>query len=268
MDTKMEIEQLAREIRELLSKLDTTFWEVHVEDRDMVNGTDRHDNIEWLFHGTRRLYYKICLFLELRGLNAYLEMFRSRYANAVYDRDDSLQGSMLRYSEYEPSMIILEEFRDFLSVFPDVRSREREKSTDRLRMILDNTRSILTQTNTQPENEAKVYNAVRWFIDVVYPSTRHGGSTRFQKKFTNYKPDILIPELQSAVEYKYVRSGKSFGTYLDQLKTDADSYTGDPDYKYFYAVVYFENSGELSPHGFNHGVTEKQFPDNWTVIAV
>jgi len=55
---------------------------------------------------------------------------------------------------------------------------------------------------------------------------------------------------------------------LDQIKTDADCYEGDPEYKFFYAVLYFQDPSKHIPAAFQHAVIEKSFPENWTVLAV
>jgi len=52
------------------------------------------------------------------------------------------------------------------------------------------------------------------------------------------------------------------------LKTDADNYKGDSNYRFFYAVVFFEVKSELNQPQFKAAVLEKEFPDNWTIIAL
>ncbi|WP_242203226.1 PD-(D/E)XK nuclease domain-containing protein [Aestuariivivens insulae] len=105
-------------------------------------------------------------------------------------------------------------------------------------------------------------------FDLNKSTTRNLGKARFVKKFTTYHPDILVPEISSAVEYKYIRKGAGIETYLDQIKTDADNYEGDPEYKFFYAVIYFEDKSVINPAGFKQAVIEKKFPENWTLIPL
>ena len=166
-------------------------------------------------------------------------------------------------------MVIHDEFREFLSRFPEFDYEFSNRSeTNQLKQILENTNGIIQKTKTVVGTEKSIYDPVRWLIEIVFPLTRMAGKGRFIKKFTRYQPDILVPEVRSAVEYKIIRTGDNPGIFLDQLKTDADGYTGDPDYKFFYAVVFFESKDELNPEAFKHAVIEKSFPDNWTILAL
>ena len=70
------------------------------------------------------------------------------------------------------------------------------------------------------------------------------------------------------MEYKYIRKGENIEKYIDQIKTDADNYKGDSEYKFFYAVVYFGDKAEHNPEAFKNAVNEKSFPDNWTIMAM
>ena len=75
MDKKEEIKNLAAEIRSQLSKLESVFWEAYVEPTyndeqyvsiDSYPNYEEEDKKTWLFHGTRILYYKICLFFRVK----------------------------------------------------------------------------------------------------------------------------------------------------------------------------------------------------------
>lgn len=66
----------------------------------------------------------------------------------------------------------------------------------------------------------------------------------------------------------YYGKGQNIEKFLDQIKTDADNYEGDPEYNFFYAVLYFQERAELNPEAFRHAVENKKFPENWTLISV
>lgn len=279
-DRKEEILVLSIEISTQLHKLEVTFWEVYVypgnEEEYYEDGNgqfhfnyEREDKITWLFYGTRSLFYKICLFLELKNVSLYYKMFIDKFQPIINDEKKVCKSRGPLYTDDEPSMIIHDEFREFLRSFQEFDTDYFQKlEVNKLKQILENTNQILAKTNSKVTNETSIYTPIKWFVEIVYPTMRSLGKARFIKKFTTYHPDILIPEISSAVEYKYIRKGTGIGTYLDQIKTDADSYIGDPEYKLFYAVVYFEDKSEINPAGFRQAVVEKKFPENWTLIAL
>lgn len=273
---KGEIEHLASEIKSLLSEMETAFFEVYVEPGYYGDIGSRYDDWQlsdkdkWLYYGTRILYYRICVFLEAKGLLEFQKIFINKYQAKIESEKDVKKSESPRYEESEPSMVILDEFREFLSPFEEFDyKRDRKISHDKLKSILSNSKNVLNKLKINPKSEPVIYKNIRWFIEMVYPTTRARNKSRFIKKFSTYQPDILIPEINTSVEYKLIKRGKNIGTYLDQLKTDADSYTGDPEYKKFYAVVYFEDAlADLKDDSFKVAVMEKGFPDNWEIIAI
>lgn len=279
-ERKKEIEVLSKEINTQLHKLEVTFWEVNVhpgsyhdyyedENGQVRFDWERDDKKTWLFYGTRTLYYKICLFLELKNVPLYYKMFTDKFQEIINDQEKTTISRASLYVDGEPSMIIHDDFREFLNSFQEFDTEYSKKlEVNKLKQILENTNSILSKTNTKVTTETSIYAPVKWFVEITYPTMRSLNKARFIKKFTTYHPDILVPEVSSAVEYKYIRKGEKVEKYLDQIKTDADNYENDPEYKYFYAVVYFEDKAEINPAGFRQAVVEKKFPDNWTIFPI
>jgi REase_DpnII-MboI len=274
---KPELKYLETEIKKSLNDLEVTFWETYVDvhdyefdDRENFHPDyEKEDNETWLFHSTRRLFYKICLFLELKELTVYLEMFKLKFSSSINDAVEVRKSRGPLYSEIEPSMIILDDFRDFLSPLIEFGFEEKNKiKFNKLKLILENTNQILSKTKTKVTNETSIYLIIKWFINVVYPSSRSLNKARFIEKFKTYQPDILIPEISSAIEYKYIRKGSGLGNYIDQLKTDADNYKDDDLYRFFYAIVVFEDKSEINHASFQQGIKEKRFPENWEIIAL
>lgn len=280
MDQKSEIEKLASEISSLLHKLEVTFWEAYIDpaNHDDYEPTEygqfyydyqKEDNRKWLFYGSRILYYKICLFLEWKNAPMYLKMFKNKFQPIIDIEKKVTESRGPLYSDDEPSMIIHDEFREFLSSFQEFKSDYNQKlEVNKLKLILENTNSIIAKTKTTITNETSIYNPVKWFVETIFPTTRSLNKARFIKKFSTYHPDILIPEISSAVEYKFIRTGINVEKYLDQIKVDADNYEDDPEYRFFYAVVFFENKSEINPGGFKQAISEKKFPENWIVMCL
>lgn len=271
MNKENELKSLTTKIKNRLSLLEGYFWDVFVETAyyDEPNHVDevKDDKETYLFHGTKELYYWICLFLELRNLSAYLDLFITKFNPYIDDKGKVLDSRNPLYQDSEPSMIILDDFRNFLSAFPEF-SEFDKVPTDKLYNVLSATSSILEKTNIQPKAEPIIYKTVHWFLAQIYPKSKLLNRAKFFDLFTSYIPDILIPEIASAVEYKFIRKGKNIANYLNELKTDADNYKGDSNYRFFYAVVFFEVKSELNQPQFKAAILEKGFPDNWTIIAL
>lgn len=271
MNKENELKIIIDNIKNRLAQLESYAWDVYVEPGYSGESTfddyERSDKDTWLHFGTRQLYYWISLFIEMKNYPLYLSMFTSKFGSYI---DDSKRVKKVHdpfSAESDPSMIILDEFREFLSAFSEFSAYEKIR-TNKLLSILSHTNAMLLKTNTTITNETSIYDVMKWFIEIVYPRTLRLKKARFSDKFTHYEPDILVPEISCAVEYKYVRTGQNISTYLNQLKNDAENYKGDVNYRFFYAVVYFQDKTDLNQEAFKVGVAEKGFPDNWMIIAV
>jgi hypothetical protein len=66
---KPELKYLEIEIKKSLNELESIFWKTYVNDYDseiedrenFYHDYEKQDNETWIFHGTRRLFYKITL---------------------------------------------------------------------------------------------------------------------------------------------------------------------------------------------------------------
>lgn len=277
MTRNIEIEYLAKEIQRLLSSLEYNFFQVVVSTsyeneatiRDGFIESLEEDNKTWLFHGTKEVYFKICLFLELKNVPLYYAMFTNKFAAIINDEKVVMKSYGGLYNDSEPSMIIHDEFREFLSAFHEFNFEAMKKfETNKLKLILENTNSILDKTNTKVSNETSIYKPIKWFVEIIYPRVKSLNKARFINKFSTYHPDILVPEISSAVEYKYIRKGQNPEKFLNEIKIDADNYKGDPEYKFFYAIIYFQDKNELNPEAFKQVLLDKKFPDNWVIIPL
>lgn len=135
-----------------------------------------------------------------------------------------------------------------------------------LETILKNTEYIINQLNLKPKSEASVYNAVKHVIFSIFFKSKNAGSN-FLKISKEFKPDILVPEAKSAVEYKYAKDETKLKATIEQIAADAKGYTGDSEYEYFYAVFYVTKDfwGE---NRFYEAWKEFNFPENWIPIYI
>lgn len=133
-----------------------------------------------------------------------------------------------------------------------------------LENILTNTAIILKELKETPKSETQVYNAVKFVIKSTFPDSVLL-SEPFYKTAKCYKPDILIPSINTAVEYKYAEDEQRLIKTIEEILIDVMGYSNHPIYKTFYAVFYLK-PGICSEKRFKIIWEEKKFPNNWKPI--
>lgn len=92
-------------------------------------------------------------------------------------------------------------------------------------------------------------------------------SEAFIKTAKAYKPDILLPHLKCAIEYKYAKDENKLIETIDQILVDVKGYDKNASYNLFYAVFYAK-PGIWTKKKFKTVWNEKGFPKNWKSIFV
>jgi hypothetical protein len=136
-----------------------------------------------------------------------------------------------------------------------------------LESLLENTAHLLKLLKIKPKSETQVSRPVREVVKLMFEGSRNPPAGRFIKTFKYYKPDILVPDLSVAVEYKFIPSLNALNAALAGISDDAMGYTADPQYRLFYAVFYFARS-LVSEKRFGAAWAEKRFPKEWVPIYV
>lgn len=210
--------------------------------------------------------YNLCIaYLESKNLTLYSTKFDEKIKPYFVDRS----ALMSPYHFLgENSSALVHTFNQFLNSFPEFGSVEEKDLTglDFLENILQSTAIILNDKNITPVNESQVYNAVKILCKATFPDA-HFPSESFQKTAKCYKPDILIPSLGCAVEYKYATTEEKLVLTIDEILIDVKGYDGHDIYKQFYAVFYV-TPGYLTEARFKQIWNEKKFPENWKGIFV
>lgn len=224
----------------------------------------------WEYITIKRLYLLIVAYLDATGNNGLLNIFKERYEKHINDEEYMLTKESRPYEDLDvDSLARLEEFEDFLmpfEVFSYSPNKDQKSELDRLSSILAETHHVLAHNNIEPENEAKVYNEIKWLLQFVYPRVLDKSGARVLEKFKTYKPDILVPEVRASIEYKFIREDKKPAEYIDQLYVDAGVYHKDPEYDNFFAVMYFQKNKDYTKESITQAWIEKQFPSNWLLI--
>lgn len=210
----------------------------------------------------------VCL-LDTSGLHAYLSQFYRRFGESFDAAKAAKNTDIDHYWSGEPFNKYLADLRQFLAPL-DVLSDETRylklSGIQYLETVLRNTATIIHKGEINPTSEPDVYKAVRPVLEAIFPSAISPKSN-FLKTAQEYKPDILIPELTAAVEYKYANNETKLKATIAQISDDANGYTGDTDYNLFYAVFYVTKDF-WGQDKFNLAWKEKNFPQNWRAFYV
>jgi hypothetical protein len=135
-----------------------------------------------------------------------------------------------------------------------------------LENILNSTSVILKELGIKPTSETQVYKNVKFVTKSTFPDSSFP-SEPFYKTAKCYKPDILIPSLNTAVEYKYAEDENRVINTIEQILVDVAGYSNHPTFKIFYAVFYVK-AGVFSEERFQIIWRGYRFPDNWKPIFV
>ncbi len=241
---------------------------------DDLQGRHHQNNGEmdaWIHDSLKRIYLLILTYLEQSKLPQMAQLFKERYESQLGDLKFMLESGSVPFDEGVDNYLYrLQEFEDFLLPFRafNFYREERRLTTGMLEAVLSNTHKIMHQINKQPTNETSVYKSVHWFLEILYPDSKFTKTPLFSGKFKKYQPDLHVPELQAAIEYKLIRPESNPEDYIDQVKIDAVSYRGDDRYNLFYAVLYFLDNKSHKREAIESCWNTKSFPPNWKLIIV
>ena len=273
-----EIEYRENKIKELLWSMSSDYselsfmWEytpdeTKSEPEYLFKEADIQDNFE---EKAKSVYQMIIAYLESVNHIEYLKDFKAEFSKLLNDRKELFSGE-INNDIAELISKTVGKFWKFLAPFEFSQRSHIEKLLKQtgviyLERILRNTQVILNETKTNPTTEPQVYNAVKFVVQSVFPSALAPNSGFF-KSFKNYHPDILIPEIHTAIEYKYADSLAKLKTQVDEVAADTKGYTGDTNYEIFYAVFYVTDDF-WGIDKFQNVWEEMEFPKNWKGIYI
>ncbi|MGC3978396.1 MAG: hypothetical protein QM751_09345 [Paludibacteraceae bacterium] len=265
---KSEIKYIGEQIKDTLRYISNIRYDLYL--RPQIEDDYKSDVSESLLYvRIRDLYFLILAYLEAQGMSSLFDIFHNRYA-PVIDDDNELKKEVCYHPEDESELKILNDFEQFLKAFSffDNHYHKNEES-GQLISILRNTDHILKNCNVEVHNEADIYKQVKWVLGLYYPKCRNKNKAAFIQQFKTYNPDILIPELKTAIEYKYINSlSDNIDEFIDQIKIDSTNYIGDSNYEYFIAVIYIEDISMATNESIEASWKAKNFPKNWELVVV
>lgn len=275
----METEYLEGKIKKLLTeaeKLEQDVAYLHFEWNRWEKSKKRTPPPNWLIdkdcelkepfeYLSSSIYISIVCYLDAKDLNHYLNLFYKEFGEDPQKPKNSTSFEIDHHWSGEPYSVFLSNIRQFLSVFQFSESDDerylRLSGIQYLERVLKNTATIIAKSGTQPTSEPEVYNIVRNVLEAIFPTSK-SPKGNFIKTAKEYKPDILIPELNAAVEYKYATTPEKLKSTVEQIAADVKGYTGDREYNVFYAVFYVTKDfwGEDK---FKQVWKDQKFPKNW-----
>ncbi|EMJ5493719.1 hypothetical protein L5590_001162 [Pseudomonas aeruginosa] len=216
------------------------------------------------------IYLNIICYLDNKNLNHYTNTFFQIFGSNPSTLNHRDEFEIDHYGSGEPYSVFIAKISKFLSSFEFTESNEdqyeRITGLQYLETILKNTAVIISRNNLKPKSEVDIYKAVKSTLSIVFASSKHPKSN-FIKTAKEYNPDILIPELYAAIEYKYATDEQKLKSTIEQIAADVKGYTGDSDYRVFYAVFYVTEDF-WGQQKFSKVWSDQNFPKNWMPIYV
>jgi len=263
-----EIKYIEDEIKKTISSISHEYFQYIMNDysSDYEEEYPGWTN-SWLRMRLRDLYYMILTYLEAKGMPLLLQSFKDRFSKII-DNDTLILESEMTHPEGEHELKFIIGFKQFLDPFKSFDYKQsKEDETKKLISILKNSGFILKKTKPNFVNEADIYNEIKWVIGLYYPTCRRKNKSSFIQEFKTYNPDILIPELKTAIEFKYIKDKTdNIDNFIDQIKVDSANYTDDYRYDKFIAVFYIGDVGLATPESIEVAWKAKKIPSNWELV--
>jgi hypothetical protein len=264
-----EIKYIETEIIKTFISIEKTFYYELLEyERDQQQEEYPGYTKEWIKYRVKDLYYLIKAYMESKGVSIYLQDFHQKFDAFINDDTSYVLKTQIYHPDEVEELKIIIDFKRFLNPFKafDYRHTKEEESL-KLISILKHTDYILKNIKAKILAEADIYKQVKWVLGLYYPKCRLLNKASFIQEFKIYNPDILIPELKTAIEYKYVRdTTDNIDEYIDQIRTDATNYAGDHRYENFIAVLYVKNTVIATHDAIQVSWEQKKFPKNWELV--
>lgn len=246
------------------SILETCYTNEAVDDEDLQFSKF------WTKEYLNKMYHILIVYFETLGLTNYAKDFKEIYADRIKDKNETskVASILLQYAEIEHDLLILVEWRRILAPFPFFSEQKILKETSKLVGLLKCTNEILKTQSIAVSKEEDINRVIRQMSAYYFSGVMGYTEGYFGQKFTKYRPDVIIKELGTAVEYKLVRKNTDIGTKLDELLIDANAYTGNPTNRHCIAVFCLSTKVTIPEKEILEGWVQKEFPKNWQLLIV
>lgn len=272
----MDNEKKYREqkITDLLSNMQSIFFDLAIlwekEEFHNFNNDENHlehkYDLEDQFQNKALILYNLCIVhFESLGLQEYLKDFKNQIETRLENKESLIEGKFSNLDTL-PYSITISVFWKFLIPFEFSQKRE-PSGLFYLENILKSTSIIIKELKIEPNSETKIYNSVKFVLKTAFPDIINSASEPFYKLAKCYKPDILIADLNTAIEYKFAKDEQTLVKTIDEILIDVQGYSNHPIFKFFYAVFYVK-IGVCSEERFHLIWNQRHFPNNWKPIFI
>jgi hypothetical protein len=266
----IEIEDLFKSISEDLSVCveKTNYLDTYLRYKDGSTDSEEYEyNSGQLSYSIKSAYRKIVIILDSFGLHETLNIFKEEFAKYENKLTELTFISLIDELVSEPYGII-HSYYEYLSLIINKKKNsdiEFQDKLKRVRSILNATPKIIVDSKKEPKSETDVKDSIRNVLTYAFPDTVR--EIPIPNSVKTFKPDIGIPSLKLAIEYKYATTETEIKTCISGILEDVGGYKGTRDWINFIAVIY------ITETFFTNDQIQAQFkknglPKNWEIIPV
>lgn len=236
MKEQLQLERLVRDIEKSFGEA----WDVFADyEYALTSRQDQEYYEEPLHDHVKSIYVRLQFAYEILGLAGLLSEMRGGFGA----HQESLTAIAFTATghPYSPSLDYLGTyFRPLKASVPSLVGADAAAALQQLERILRGTPKLLKDRNLEPKNEKEIRQAVYDTLIHFYPDTVREVPIAKQSKV--YKPDIGVPTLKAAIEYKFVDSEAELKTALGGIYEDVGGYAGSEDWTTFFAIIYITDN--------------------------
>jgi hypothetical protein len=203
------------------------------------------------------------------ALPEYLKGFKIKFEPIINDpqRSIGISSEILQDGDSVEDLYLILEWQKILAPFEfHWKNEERENHT--MIDFLESINEILKITKTAVYKEESINKVVRDAARLFFNEVISYAEGYFAHQFQHYRPDIIIKELRTAIEYKLIREEKDIAAKLDELLIDAKRYVGNDNNKYCIAVFCLSTRIHRTKKEIRADWKNMKFPQNWELVIV
>lgn len=267
----MDKNSLEKSIQEGLNNLYGIFSQLSLlKEYTQYAVVPEYDDLRSSFESVAKVtYLQIVAYIEMQNLKSYL----AEFIQAFKEKLDARQIFDEYYIE-ETGEVVSQLYNDFWQYLKPFNFEKPDTLESigliYLERVLENTDRFIKIQGVTIINESSIYKAIRPYIEMLFPKVINTDGHYIFNMLKNYKPDILIPDLHTAVEYKFINSTMDIKSTICEIADDVIGYKekiGTNDYKQFYTVYYIKDS-LLTKERFFELWEERCYPKTWKAIPV
>jgi hypothetical protein len=116
---------------------------------------------------------------------------------------------------------------------------------DVVRDALESTAKIVKLSGKTPSSEPALHAIVHEHMEATFPGYLRKVPVATSPKY--YIPDGALPQIELAIEWKYVKDTPGLKIAVDDIKTDILSYGRSTQFSRFFGIIYQTSSSICSP---------------------